>query len=87
MMKKAILNALRALADPTRLSILMRIRQGEMCACELPKMVRVSQPAVSQHLSVLFSAGLVKLRIDGRRRLYRLSVRGRRIFANLERWE
>lgn len=36
----------------------------------------VSQPAASQHLKVLRDAGLVRGRVDGRRRLYRVDVEG-----------
>ena len=36
----------------------------------------MSQPAASQHLKVLRDAGLVRGRVDGRRRLYRVDVEG-----------
>ncbi|VVB57618.1 Putative arsenical resistance operon repressor ArsR2 [uncultured archaeon] len=78
--------ALRALADPTRWRMLGLIRSGEICACELPARVRVSQPAVSQHLSVLLAAGLLRLRAEGRKRLYSLSPPGRRLLQDIEAW-
>jgi DNA-binding transcriptional ArsR family regulator len=48
-----------ALADPTRRSILRRLSEGEATVAELAAPFAMSQPAVSKHLKVLESAGLV----------------------------
>jgi DNA-binding transcriptional ArsR family regulator len=48
-----------ALADPTRRSILMRLMQGDASVAELAEPFAMSQPAVSKHLKVLESAGLI----------------------------
>ncbi|MET1015554.1 MAG: metalloregulator ArsR/SmtB family transcription factor [Leifsonia flava] len=48
-----------ALADPTRRAILSRLSSGEATAGELAEPFAISRPAVSQHLSVLESAGLI----------------------------
>jgi|SRR5580693_5697931 DNA-binding transcriptional ArsR family regulator len=48
-----------ALADPTRRSILRRLSEGEATVAELAAPFSMSQPAVSKHLKVLESAGLV----------------------------
>jgi DNA-binding transcriptional ArsR family regulator len=48
-----------ALADPTRRSILRRLAEGEATVAELAAPFSMSQPAVSKHLKVLESAGLV----------------------------
>lgn len=61
---------LTALADPTRRSILERLRSGERAAGELGLGLPISQPAVSKHLRVLREAGLVRERRAGTRRLY-----------------
>ena len=65
-----------ALADPTRRSIFERLRSGELAVGALAKELPVSRPAVSQHLKVLESAGLVVARQEGTRRLYRIDPRG-----------
>ena len=57
-----------ALADPTRRAILARLSEGEASVMELAKPFAISQPAVSRHLKVLESAGLIVRRIDGARR-------------------
>ena len=48
-----------ALADPTRRSILMRLMAGDASVAELAEPFAMSQPAVSKHLKVLESAGLI----------------------------
>jgi DNA-binding transcriptional ArsR family regulator len=48
-----------ALADPTRRAILARLADGDHTVAELTAPFRVSQPAISRHLKVLESAGLI----------------------------
>lgn len=62
-----------ALADPTRLAILNRLARGETGVGELAAAFPLSQPAISRHLKVLGSAGLVLRRAEGTRRLCRLN--------------
>lgn len=63
---------LRALADPTRRSVLRLVQAGELSAGEIAAHFPVTQQAVSQHLGVLKEAGLLAERRDGTRRHYRL---------------
>jgi len=71
--------ALRAVADPTRRAILRLVRDGELPAGEIAgHFPSMSRPAVSQHLRVLADAGLVAVRPDGNRRLYRWRREGLR---------
>lgn len=60
------------LAEPTRRDILDLLRDGERPVGELVDRLHLSQPAVSKHLRVLRDAGLVDVRPDAQRRLYRL---------------
>ena len=61
----------RTLADPTRRAIFERLcRQGEQTVGALTAQAGVSQPAVSKHLAVLKSAGLVRDRHEGRQTHY-----------------
>lgn len=76
-------NALTALADPTRRKLYERLRRCDRSVGELAKSLRVSQPAVSQHLRVLRSARLVTSRAVGARRYYRASNEG---LADLRRY-
>ena len=81
--------ALRAVADPTRRAILRLVRDGELPAGEIAgHFPSMSRPAVSQHLKVLADSGLVEVRPDGNRRLYRWRREGLRDAATFldEMW-
>ncbi|MEU6515158.1 metalloregulator ArsR/SmtB family transcription factor [Streptomyces sp. NPDC046978] len=69
-------DALGALGDPTRRAIIERLADGPRAVGELADELPVSRPAVSQHLKVLKSAGLVRERAEGTRRIYRLDPAG-----------
>ena len=60
------------LAEPSRRTILDVLRDGERPVGDLVRHLHLSQPAVSKHLRVLREAGLVEVRTDAQRRLYRL---------------
>ena len=60
------------LAEPTRRRILDLLRDGERPVGELVDRLSMSQPAVSKHLRVLRDSGLVDVRVDAQRRVYRL---------------
>jgi DNA-binding transcriptional ArsR family regulator len=62
----------QALGEPRRLEILDLLRGGERPVGELVDRLGVSQPAVSKHLRILKDAGLVDVRADAQRRLYRI---------------
>ncbi|MBW8815962.1 MAG: helix-turn-helix transcriptional regulator [Caulobacterales bacterium] len=64
---------LSALADPTRRAILARLAQGEATVGELAEPFEISLPAVSRHLKVLQSAGLIVQGRDAQRRPCRLT--------------
>lgn len=69
--------ALRAVADPTRRAILRLVRETELPAGAIAdRFPEMSRPAVSQHLRVLTDAGLVDVRPEGNRRLYRWRPEG-----------
>ena len=71
--------AFRAVADPTRRAILRLVRDGELAAGEIAgHFPSMSRPAVSQHLKALTDSGLVEVRADGNRRLYRWRREGLR---------
>jgi DNA-binding transcriptional ArsR family regulator len=66
------MNALQALADPTRRRIVELLAEGERSAGELAAQFPTSRPGVSRHLRVLREHGLVQAREDGQRRMYSL---------------
>jgi DNA-binding transcriptional ArsR family regulator len=65
-----------ALGDPNRRAILTLLRGGERSVQELADELPISRPAVSRHLRLLKSAGLVSETPAGTRRIYRLQDEG-----------
>lgn len=63
----------KALADPTRLRILVLLTNREMCVCEVMAALDLTQPTASHHLGILENAGLVKKRKEGKWVFYRLT--------------
>jgi DNA-binding transcriptional ArsR family regulator len=68
----AALDILDVIAEPTRRRILDAVRDGECSVGDLVARVGMHQPGVSRHLKVLRDAGLVEVRSDAQRRMYRL---------------
>jgi DNA-binding transcriptional ArsR family regulator len=64
-------DALRAIANPRRRAMLELVWDAERTAGEIATRSGLSAPATSQHLKVLREAGLVAVRVDANRRLYR----------------
>lgn len=62
----------RAVADPTRRGILERLQESELTVVELGKPLRMTQPSLSKHLSILRRSGMIAARRSGRHRYYRL---------------
>jgi DNA-binding transcriptional ArsR family regulator len=74
---------LQVIAEPRRLAILDLLRDGELPVGELVDRLGLSQPLVSKHLRVLKDAGLVQVRGDAQRRLYRIRPEP---LAELDAW-
>jgi DNA-binding transcriptional ArsR family regulator len=74
---------LEALAEPRRRRILDALRRGEAPVSALVGEIGSSQPLISKHLRVLREAGLVDVRVDGQRRLYRVRPEG---LIELDAW-
>ena len=70
---REVLNITKALSDENRVRILMSLRAGELCVCQIIEMLGLAPSTVSKHLSILHQAGLVESRKDGRWIYYRLA--------------
>ncbi|MEA2081932.1 MAG: metalloregulator ArsR/SmtB family transcription factor [Elusimicrobiota bacterium] len=64
---------LKTLGDNARLGIFLLLAEGELCVCELVKILRMEQSAVSHSLRKLEAAGLVQKRRSGKWKLYSLT--------------
>jgi DNA-binding transcriptional ArsR family regulator len=71
------------LAEPRRREILDLLRDGERPVGELVERLALTQPTVSKHLRILRGAGLVEVRRDAQRRLYRLRLQP---LAEIDAW-
>lgn len=67
-------DAFNAVAEPRRREILDALAGGELAVGDLTELLGLAQPQVSKHLRVLREVGLVDVRDDGRRRLYRVDA-------------
>jgi ArsR family transcriptional regulator len=69
---KDIVRIFKALADPTRLRIMLLLRRRELCVCELMYILGMEQSRVSHHMRVLRDAGLAEDVREGRWIIYRV---------------
>jgi ArsR family transcriptional regulator len=69
----SFLLVINALADKTRLRLLLSLRERELCVCNLVDFIGMADSTVSRHMSILKVAGLVEARKSGRWVHYRLA--------------
>jgi ArsR family transcriptional regulator len=67
-----LMNITKALADANRVRVLLALRGGELCACQITELFGLAPSTMSKHMSVLYQAGLVDSRKDGRWIYFRL---------------
>jgi ArsR family transcriptional regulator len=80
---KDIVAVFKALADPTRLRIMLLLRKRELCVCELMFILGMEQSRVSRHMRVLREAGLAEDVRDGRWIIYRVPAAARTLLEGL----
>lgn len=61
------------LANERRVEIIMLLMEGEKCACELGSRLKITQPSISRHMTVMCESGLVVGRKQGRWMRYSLN--------------
>jgi len=71
-------DAFNAIAEPQRRQILVLLKGREMPVNDVAEALGVAQPRASKHLRVLRQVGLVRVRDEGRQRIYGLDARGLR---------
>ena len=62
----------KALADENRIRALLALREGELCACQITELFGLAPSTMSKHMSILYHAGLVDSRKEGRWIYFRL---------------
>ena len=63
----------KALSDPNRVRVLLALRRGELCVCQITELFGFAPSTVSKHLSILNHAGLIQSRKAERWVYYRLA--------------
>jgi ArsR family transcriptional regulator, arsenate/arsenite/antimonite-responsive transcriptional repressor len=69
---REFMNITKALADENRVRMLLALRVGELCVCQITELFGLAPSTVSKHLSILYQAGLAESRKEGRWIYYRL---------------
>jgi DNA-binding transcriptional ArsR family regulator len=73
---KDFLNITKALADENRLRMLLALQDGELCVCQITELLGLAMSTVSKHFSILYQAGLLNARKEGRWMYYSLPGKG-----------
>jgi len=73
----------KALSDPTRRTMLERLRAGDLNAGELAEGLPMTKASVSHHLNLLKQAGLVRVRRQGQNQVYTLDTT---VFQEAMQW-
>jgi DNA-binding transcriptional ArsR family regulator len=76
----------KALADINRVRLLMFLTKGELCVCQLIELLGLAPSTVSKHMSILYHAGLVETRKEGRWMYYRLPENASTIVRGALKW-
>ena len=69
---KQFLAVTKALSDETRVRALLSLRDGELCLCQVIDLLGLAPSTVSKHMDLLYDAGLVQRRKEGRWHYFRL---------------
>jgi len=69
---RTFMNITKALSDENRVRILMALRNGELCVCQIIELLGLAPSTISKHLSILFQSGLLESRKEGRWIYYKL---------------
>ena len=82
-MTKSTLDSFQAIADPSRREILMLLTKNKLSINSLAGNFDMSRPAVSKHVKVLYEAGLILIKDQGRERYCELKPDG---FDEIKNW-
>ncbi len=72
---REFMNITKALADENRVRMLLALKGGELCVCQITELFELAPSTISKHLSILYQAGLAESRKEGRWIYYRLPGR------------
>ena len=70
---REFMTVIKALAEENRVRVVLALRERELCVCQIVELLGLAPSTVSKHLSILYQAGLLESRKDGRWVYYRLA--------------
>lgn len=70
---RQFLNITQALSDESRIRVLLALRDGELCVCQIIELLGLAPSTVSKHMTLLAQAELVQRRKEGRWHYYQLA--------------
>ncbi|NIM01237.1 MAG: metalloregulator ArsR/SmtB family transcription factor [Acidobacteria bacterium] len=70
---RGFLSITKALSDESRVRALLAVKDHELCLCQVIEVLGLSPATVSKHMNILYQAGLVHRRKDGKWHFYRLA--------------
>jgi ArsR family transcriptional regulator, arsenate/arsenite/antimonite-responsive transcriptional repressor len=70
-----LMAVIRALDNESRLRILLSLRDGELCLCQIIEFLQLAPSTVSRHVDLLRQSGLIEIRKEGRWHYYKLAGR------------
>lgn len=80
---RELLSTAKALSDPSRVRILLALRERELCVCELSDSLAMTQSTLSTHLKVIREAELVSARKDGKWMYYAIAPKAQRLLDGI----
>ena len=88
---KSFIRVMKALSDSSRVRVLKLLQAGDLCVCEIQKVLELAQSTTSKHMKILEDAGLVDRKRQGAWIIYSLSEGSESEYAavmlsNLSRW-
>ncbi len=83
---KETLNILKVLAEESRLRIFMALHGQELCVCQIVALLGLAASTTSKHLALMYQAGILDQRKEGRWAHYQVSREWLRTHTGLEKW-
>lgn len=80
---KTFIRIMKALSDPNRVRVLKLLQEGELCVCEIQKVLGLAQSTVSKHMKLLEDAGLVDRKRQGTWMIYSLADESETEYAQI----
>ena len=76
----------KAISDETRVRALLTLTEGELCLCQIIEILQLAPSTISKHMNILFDAGLIEKRKQGKWQYYRLPTKPTPTIKQILKW-